>query len=445
MRFLPSMGVKMNKNEILTILEDWNFWKKGLDTGVRRDFYLQKFTELASGKHILVVTGARRSGKSYLLRQFAEKLISQGTPKSNILMINFEDPRFVDLDTELLQKIYEVYLEVLRPQGQPYVFLDEIQEVKNWEKWVRTMHELDRAKIILSGSNAKLLSREFSTLLTGRHIDLTVSPLSFREFLHFKNLLVEDELDLVNKRIEIKALLNEYLEFGAFPEVVLGEGKKEILLAYFDDVLNKDLVRRYKVRKAEKLNALAKFYLTNVSAPITFNSMEKFLEVSASTVEKYSDYLSTAYLTFFLKRFSFKVKEQEKSPRKVYVVDPGLANAAGFRFSQNVGRLAENAVFLELERRKAVDPKMEIFYWKDARQREVDFVVKKGLELEQLIQVCWDPEEPQTKKRELRGLSNAADKLGVTKRLVITGDYEGEEESVKFVPLWKWLLVDKVY
>ncbi|MFH1960867.1 MAG: AAA family ATPase, partial [Patescibacteria group bacterium] len=209
----------MNKNEILTILEDWNFWKKELDTGVRRDFYLQKFEDLASTKHIVVVTGARRSGKSYLLRQFAKKLISQGVPKTNILMINFEDPRFVGLDTELLQKIYEVYLEVLNPQDKPYIFLDEIQEVKDWEKWVRSMHELNKAKIIISGSNAKLLSREFSTLLTGRHVDLTVFPLSFREFLHFKNLAVEDELDLVNKRIEVKTLLNEYLEFGSFPEV----------------------------------------------------------------------------------------------------------------------------------------------------------------------------------------------------------------------------------
>jgi len=430
----------MNKNEILTILEDWNFWKKELDTGVRRDFYLQKFEGFASTKHIVVVTGARRSGKSYLLRQFAKKLISQGVPKTNILMINFEDPRFVGLDTKLLQKIYEVYLEVLNPQDKPYIFLDEIQEVKDWEKWVRSMHELNKAKIIISGSNAKLLSREFSTLLTGRHVDLTVFPLSFREFLHFKNLAVEDELDLVNKRIEVKTLLNEYLEFGSFPEVVLEGEKKEILLAYFDDVLNKDLVRRYRVRKAEKLNALAKFYLTNISSPITFNSIEKFLGISASTVEKYSEYLNAAYLTFFLKRFSFKVKEQEKSPRKVYAIDLGLANAVGFRFSQNIGRLAENAVFLELERRKATVPELETYYWRDAHHREVDFVVKKGLNLEQLIQVCWNPEEPQTKNRELRSLSKAFVNLGIPEGLVITGDYEAEEGPFKFVPLWKWLL-----
>lgn len=430
----------MNKNEILTVLEDWNFWKKGLDTGVRRDSYLQKFEELALTKQIVVVTGARRSGKSYLLRQFAKKLIGQGAPKANILMVNFEDPRFVGLNTKLLQKIYEVYLEVLNPQDKPYIFLDEVQEVNKWEKWVRSMHELSKAKIILSGSNAKLLSREFSTLLTGRHIDLTIFPLSFKEFLYFKNLSVEDELDLVSKRIEIRALLNEYLEFGAFPEVVLAKEKKEMLLTYFDDVLNKDLVRRYRVRKAEELNVLAKFYLTNISSPITFNSIEKFLEISASTVEKYSDYLNTAYLTFLLKRFSFKVKEQEKSPRKVYAIDPGLANAVGFRFSQNIGRLAENVVFLELERRKAVDPKLETYYWKDVRHQEVDFVVKKDLKLEQLIQVCWDPQDPQTKNRELRGLSKAMDKLGVAEGLVITGDYEAEEGPFKFVPLWKWLL-----
>lgn len=430
----------MTKNEILTILNDWNFWKKELDTGIRRDFYLQKFADLASTKHIVVVTGARRSGKSYLLRQFVKKLISQGLPKTDTLMINFEDPRFLELDTNLLQKIYEVYLEMLKPQGQPYIFLDEVQEVKHWEKWVCSIHELGKAKIILSGSNAKLLSREFATLLTGRHLDLTIFPLSFKEFLHFKNLTVADDLDLINKRIEIKTLLNEYLESGSFPEVVLRERKKEILLSYFDDILNKDLVRRYRIRRGEKLNALAKFYLTNISSPITFNSLEKFLGVSASTIEKYSEYLHVAYLTFFLKRFSFKIKEQEKSPRKVYTIDPGLANAIGFRFTQNTGRLAENAVFLELQRRKAVNPEIEVYYWKDTLQREVDFVIKRGLKLKQLIQVCWEIEEPQTKSRELRGLSKAMDKLGVSEGLVITGDYESEDKPFKFIPLWKWLL-----
>lgn len=433
--------LKMDKNEILTILEDWNFWRKELDTGVERPFYLQKLENFFPTEQVIVITGARRSGKSFLMRQFAKALTNKGVKKNEILIVNFEDPRFVELDARLLQKIYEVYLETLRPEALPYIFLDEVQEVKDWEKWVRTTQELKKARVILSGSNAKLLSQELSTLLTGRHLDLTVFPLSFKEFLKFNNLTVDNELDLTSQRIEIKGRLNQYLEFGGFPEVVLEERKKEILLTYFDDILSKDLVRRYRVRKAEKLETLAKFYLTNISSPTTFNSTKKFLEISTDTVEKYSGYLSSAYLTFFLKRFSFKLKEQERSPRKVYAIDPGLVNAVGFRFSQNWGHLAENVVFLELERRKVANPNLETFYWKDARQREVDFLVKRDLKVEQPIQVCWELTQPETKSRELRSLRKAMKELGIQEGLVITEGEEIEEGAIKFVPLWKWLLV----
>jgi predicted AAA+ superfamily ATPase len=434
------MTATMDKNEVLTILEDWNFWRKDLDTGVERPFYLQKLENFFPTEQVVVVTGARRSGKSFLMRQFAKALTERGVKKNEILLVNFEDPRFVGLEVETLQKIYETYLEKMAPEARPYIFLDEIQEVKDWEKWVRTTQELKKAHVILSGSNAKLLSQELSTLLTGRHRDLTVFPLSFKEFLKFNNLTVNDDLDLANRRVEIKTLLSQYLEFGGFPEVVLEKEKKEILLTYFDDVLSKDLVRRFRVRKSEKLKALTKFYLTAISSPTSFNSTKKFLEISTDTVEKFSDYLGSAYLTFFLKRFSFTVKEQERSPRKVYAIDPGLANAVGFRFSQNIGRLAENVVFLELERQKATDSRLEVFYWKDNRQREVDFLVKRDLKVEQLIQVCWELTRPETKNRELRGLRKAMKETGIREGLVITEDEEREEGMIKFVPLWKWLL-----
>lgn len=430
----------MNKNETLTILEDWNFWQKELEAGIERPFYLQKLKNLSLGEQVIVITGARRSGKSFLMRQFAKTLINRGVKKNEILIINFEDPRFVGLDARVLQEIYEVYLEALSPRGRPYVFLDEVQEVKEWERWVRASQELKKARFIISGSNAKLLSRELSTLLTGRHLDLTVSPLSFEEFLKFNQISAEGDLELISQRTKIKTLLNQYLEFGGFPEVVLTKEKKGILLTYFDDTLSKDLVRRYRVRKAEKLKMLAKFYLTNISSLTTFNSTRKFLEISVNTVEKFSDYLNSAYLTFFLKRFSFKAKEQERSPRKVYAIDTGLANAVGFRFSQNLGHLAENAVFLELERQKAKNPDLEVFYWKDAQHREVDFLLKEGLRIKKLLQVCWQPGGPKTKDREVRSLLKAMASLGVKEGLVITGDYEAEEGTVKFVPLWKWLL-----
>ena len=434
----------MDKNEILKILEDWNFWKKTFDTGIQRVFYLEKLERMLSAEQIITITGARRSGKSFIMRQLARKLIKEKIDTNRILIINFEDPRFIGLDTKLLQQIYETYLEFLNPKDKPYIFLDEIQEVKGWEKWVRTMHELKKASIILSGSNAKLLSRELATLLTGRHLSITVFPLSFKEFLDFNNLRIKKELDLASKRIEIKSLLRNYLEFGSFPDVVLQREKKEILLAYFGDVSDKDLIRRYRIRKSEKLKNLIKFYLSNVSSLITFSSIEKSLKISADTIEKFSNYFETAYLAFFLKRFSFKVKEQEKSPRKVYAIDSGLANIIGFRFSQNLGKLAENIVFLELKRKRTSSPYLEFYYWKDERHREVDFVIKEKLKVKQLIQICWDIGDEKTRKREIESLTRAMREFKLKEGLVITEDYEDEErienKKIKFIPLWKWLL-----
>jgi hypothetical protein len=434
----------MDKFEILTILEDWNFWKKEINTGVIRNLYLEKLKKNITTDQIITITGARRSGKSFIMRQLAKNLADEGIDKKQILMVNFEDPRFTQLDTKLLQKIYETYLESLNPAGIPYIFLDEIQEVTNWEKWVRMMHELGKAKIIISGSNAKLLSKELSTLLTGRHIDITIFPLSFREFLFFNNIELKEELDIINKKIEINRLLKEYFEFGSFPEVVLNAQKEEILLSYFDDIINKDLVKRYRIRKPEKLKNLIMFYLSNISSQISFNALKNHLLISTSTVENFSNYLEIVYLTFFLKRFSFKIKEQEKSPRKVYAIDSGLSNMVGFRFSQNIGKIAENLVFLELLRKKAENPKIELYYWKNQRHQEVDFVIKEGLRIKNLIQVSWDINKLNTKKREINSLLKALEEIKLKEGTIITEDYEGEEyikgKKIKYLPLWKWLL-----
>lgn len=436
----------MDKNELLKILEDWNFWKRDLETGIKRELYLKELKKMLSTDEIVAITGARRSGKSFIMRQLAKELIQEGVDKGQILIVNFEDPRFVELGTKLLQQIYETYLEFLNPKSRPFVFLDEVQEVKDWEKWVRATHELKKARIIISGSNSKLLSKELATLLTGRHLDLTVFPLSFREFLNFRRVYLKDELDIVNKRVEIKALLREYLEFGSFPKVVLEEEKEKILLTYFDDVLNKDLIRRYKIRKPEKLKSLLKFYLSNNSSLVTFSSLEKSLGVSADTIEKFSSYFETAYLLFFLKRFSYKVKEQVKSGRKIYSLDTGLANTIGFRFSENLGKLAENLVFLKLKRECTTNQYLEFYYWKDERHREVDFVIKEGIKIKQLIQVCWNIASEETRKREINSLLKAMKWFKMEEGLILTEDYEGEEQikrnRIEFVPLWKWLLED---
>lgn len=434
----------MDKNEVIKILSDWNFWEKDLETGIDRTLYLSKIMDFLDTELVVVITGARRSGKSFLMRQVAKKLINSGINKNEILIINFEDPRFTELNVEVLQEIYEIYLEFLNPKRKPYIFLDEVQEVNGWEKWVRTTRELQKARIVISGSNAKLLSRELSSLLTGMHLDLTVYPLSFEEYLLFNNIQLKNKLDTINKQTEIKSSLRKYIEFGSFPEVVLHQQKKDILLRYYEDVLNKDLIKRFKIRKSEAIKSLAKYYLTNISNLVTFSSIEKYLDISADTIEKFSTYFEDAYILFFLKRFSFKVRQQDKSPKKVYCIDTGLANTVGFRFSENLGRLIENIVFLKLRKKMLKTPELEIFYWKDQHHREVDFVVKEKLKVKQLIQVCWNVENEKTKKREIKALIKAMNEFGLKEGLVITEDKEFEEKvngkKIKFLPLWQWLL-----
>jgi len=438
----------MDKNEILAILKDWNDWEGQQDIGTIRSIYLDRLEALIAGSNqIITITGPRRAGKSYLMRQMARRLSDKGLKRENILFVNFEDPRFTSLDTKLLAQVYDVYKGFLSPTDTPYIFLDEIQEVDGWEKWVRTMHELKKAKLIVSGSNAHLLSRELGTLLTGRHLDLTVFPLSFAEYLLFNKVEVKNAFDIVGKEAEIDGLLHKYIEAGSFPEVALSVKKTEVLLNYFDDLLTKDLIKRFRIRKAPAMKALIKYYLSNAGNLMTFTSAGKFLQIHTNTVERFSGYFEDVYLVFLLKRFSYKVKEQEKSPRKIYAIDTGLCNSFGFRFSENIGRLAENIVFLALKRKQILDPQVELFYWKDVQHREVDFVIKHGLKVTSMIQVCWDIRDEKTKNRELRSLHKGMKDLNITNATIITDATEGEEKlngyTVKMVPLWKWLLAEE--
>ena len=438
----------MDKNEIFDILDNWNEWASQKDIGLIRNSYLDRLEGLIHGSNqVITITGPRRAGKSYIMRQMGRLLSKNGVKKENVLFVNFEDPRFLSLDTKLLIQIYDVYREFMSPTETPYIFLDEVQEVEEWEKWVRMMHELKKAKIIVSGSNAHLLSRELGTLLTGRHLDLNIFPLSFTEYLMFNKMEVKTSLDVNRKRTEIKGLLRKYMEYGSFPEVTLSEKKTEVLLNYFDDLLTKDLLKRFRIRKTKAMKALIKFYLSNAGNLITFSSTEKYLNISADTVDKFSGYLEDVYLIFQLKRFSYKVKEQEKSPRKIYAIDAGLCNSLGFRFSENIGHLAENIVYLTLKRKQILNPQIELFYWKDVQHREVDFVIKDGLDVKSLIQVCWSMRDEKTKNRELRSLQKAMKELKVSNALIITEDTEGEEKlngfTVKTVPLWKWLLTEE--
>jgi len=378
--------------------------------------------------------------------------VDSGIPREDVLVVNFEDPSFPDMDLGFLTEIYEAYEEIMKPKGKPYLFLDEIQEVAGWEKFVRTLNETKKARLVITGSSSKLMAEELATILTGRQLTYEIFPLSFPEFLRFKGMEIGSEKDIYLNAGDIRKFLWEYLDKGGFPEVFFieeDEIKRRVLQDYYETILNRDIIARYRVREIGKLKTLARYYLTNISSPVTHRKTGRFSGIPAETVRRFSEHIQTAKLIFFVSRFSFSLKEQDISPKKVYAIDVGLANAVGFRFRENFGRLMENVVAIELQRRKSENPLLEVFYYRDQMQHEVDFVIKEGLDVRQLIQVCYDVDDFNVKERELRVLLKASRELDCGDLLVITWDYEAEEEvswrgimrRVKFVPLWRWLLI----
>ena len=425
----------MKREKILEILSDQNFWFKDQDIGVLRHSYLQKFLQKIETGEVLVVSGVRRSGKSTLLLQIAKHLIETGVDKKSILIVNLEDYRWEKYSLKLLEEIWETYLQNISVKGKLYLFLDEVHVIPGWERFVRSLHEKKFATIFVSGSSSKLLSREYATLLSGRYLELNVFPLSFEEFLIFKNFLPKERVELTAKRNEVLRMLTRYMKLGGFPKMVLTEDK-DLLTSYFETIVIKDVAERYGIRKIEKLRKLAVFYLTNLSNRVTFNSTSKFLNLSLHTVERFSYYLEEVFMCFFVNAFSHSLKSQEKLPKKLYVIDTGLSTSIGFKFSSDLGRIMENIVFLQLRREGR-----EIYYH---HGKEVDFVIKEGLKVKQLIQVTYVSSRNEIKKREIKALLKASEELKCKDLLMITWDYEGEEEikgkKIKFKPLWKWLL-----
>lgn len=368
-----------------------------------------------------------------------------------MLYINFEDERILPFSVKEFDLILEAYFE-LYPENKGkkiYAFFDEIQNVNGWEVAVRRMYDREKIRIFITGSSSKLLSKEIATALRGRTISYELQPFSFLEILRAKGIDVTPNLLYSSKRFHIKKLLNEYMKFGGFPEVVLENDettKIRILQEYLNTIFFRDLVERYSVRNTILLKEIIRFLTSNISRYFSVSKFYKLakqnFKVTKRTILNYCSYLEDVRLTLFVKKFG-TLKEQMVNPRKIYCIDVGFKTASGFYTSEDLGRIAENLVFLKLRERQLRDPLVEIYYWK--QKQEVDFIVKRGKKVEEIIQVCWDVEE--AKEREIKGILNAAEFFKIKKGIIITGDFEGEEliEGVKieYVPLWKWLLYSK--
>ncbi|MBU2639289.1 MAG: ATP-binding protein [Nanoarchaeota archaeon] len=389
-------------------------------------------------KKIVSLIGSRRSGKTFYFYQLIQDFL-KNFPKERLLYINFEDDRILPLDVKELDNILEAYYE-LYPENKNtelFLFFDEIQNVENWEIYLRRIYDKERVKIFVTGSSSKMFSKEIATSLRGRTLAFNLFPLDFKEFLRFNDILLEKNTIYSSERFKIKKLFERYLTFGGFPEVVLEENKLEydILNNYFEIMIYRDIVERYSVRNINLLKMLSKFLLTNISLQFSvnsyYNTLKKDISVSKETILEYLSYLEEANLIFLLPLFSYSMKVQQANPKKVYCIDTGLRNAISFKFSKDEGRLVENLVFIELKMRNK-----EIYYWKN--NNEVDFIIKNKDNSLEAINVSYTDDLDE---REVKGLLEFKKKFRKIKKLVIiTKNMEKKENGIKFIPLWKWLL-----
>jgi len=378
------------------------------DLGVAREEKISLTENFA-----VVITGIRRCGKSTLLNQLLKK-------QKKGYYLNLEDPRLENFDISDFNKIEPIMVECYGDGGT--YFFDEVQNVDKWEKFIRYLVD-KKEKVVVTGSNASLLSSEFGTKLTGRYLKTTLFPFSFNEFASIRK-----------GQPSIK-LFEEYLFTGGFPEFVKTKNP-EILHELLSDVVLKDIAVRFGIRNHVVLNRLAIYLITNAGKEFSYNSLKKLFGIkSVQSVIDYIDYFENAYLFFTVPRFDYSYKKQLISPKKVYTIDNGFSCNNSASFSKDLGRMLENAVFLNLRRAYS-----EILYFQE--KNECDFLVKEREKIVLAMQVCYTFEEGNM-QREIDGLMAALKKFDLKEGLIITYNQEDnfvvEGRKIKVIPAWKWM------
>ncbi|MFH1238123.1 MAG: ATP-binding protein [archaeon] len=401
----------ITKEVLMKVIKIQREWINTIDKGIiRENFHNIKLKE----SFALVISGIRRCGKSTLLNQ-----ILKG--QKNFYYLNLEDPRLEGFELKDFNKVDEIFQELYGPNGT--YFFDEIQNIEKWEKFIRFL--VDRKnEIVITGSNASLLSQELGTRLTGRHISYELFPFSYLEFLEFF------------KQKPNEKSYSEYLYEGGFPEY-LREKDMTVLHELLKDVLMRDIANRFGIKNTETLRKLAIYLLSNVGKEFSYNSLKKMLEVkSVQSIIDYVSFLENAYLIFTIPKFSYSYKKQQVNPKKVYSIDNGLSYANSVSFSKDKGKMLENNVFLNLRKRYK-----EIFYFQ--KDKECDFVVKDREKVLLAIQVCYEFND-ENQDREINGLLEALNELKLKTGLILTYNQEDEFEidgkKIILKPVWKWLM-----
>ncbi len=380
-----------------------------LDLGTPRETKIKIIDSFA-----ILITGIRRCGKSTLLHQVLKK-------EKKGYYINLEDPRLEGFELKDFNKIESIMKELYGDGG--VYFFDEIQNIEKWEKFIRYLID-KKEKVVITGSNASLLSRELGTKLTGRHLQVELFPFSYKEFLEIKK-----------EKASIKTFEN-YLNKGGFPEYIKKE-EVDILHVLLSDVVMKDIAIRFSIKNTMILNKIVIYLISNVGKEFSYNSIKKMFEIkSVQSVIDYMSYFENTYLIFTIPRFSYSYKKQQVNPKKAYSIDNGFSYINSTSFSKDKGKMLENIVFLELRRKFK-----EIFYFKE--KNECDFLIKEKEKITGLIQVCYDFNE-DNKNREINGLIEAMKKFNLNKGTILTFNQEDElfidGKKILIKPVWKWFL-----
>jgi hypothetical protein len=429
------------------LIEQNPHWVGNLyEEGIVRS-YLAKLLQYLTTQMIVSIIGVRRAGKSTLLKQLINNLIlQQKVHPQNILFLNLEQPYFSPYakDVRYLQKIYEEYLKIMDPQGTHYVILDEVQFFKDWPIFVKALYEKKKIKFILTGSNSTLLSDELATLLSGRTLALEVFPLSFQELARANNLTISTSVTISSNRHKLAALLDRFLKFGGFPEVAFNADTSlayDILGAYAKTILYQDVAPRLQLRKSVELERLFVYLISNIGKPYSYANLSEVFDLSDKAIKEYVTAYSDSYLLFELEMFDFSLKKQMRNPKKIFSIDPGQVNSVAFLFSENLGRLLENAVFLELRRHG-----LEVYYYKTKNNLEIDFLAKKNLQIS-LVQVSWHMQKVETRARELKALFVGLEELQLNNGLLITYDTKEEirekNKYIHVIPAYEFFSLDQ--
>ena len=397
---------------------------------------------LERASEIIAVAGPRRAGKTCYMYQLIHDLMGQGNwNREDILFIDLEDYRLTDFTAADTDALLTAFQQVTG-KAPTFLFFDEIQRLHGWSRVLRTLHNQNRYRIVVTGSNASLLEREIATELRGRCRNILILPFSFPEFLRFHGIPHDERTLLTPARGRVLKAFEQYLKEGGFPEIVKKETvmeKRELLQAYYRTIFYRDILERYNVKAKTVLEAVMRFSLNNFSDLFSISMFEKELKRhhlpgSKQTISNYLRYLQEAFFVIAHDKFSYSPRQRIMNPKKIYLLDMGFA-LLSTDFSENRGKLLENAVAVEMFRRRA-----DCFYYKG--RRECDFIVKRGTKPEAAVQVCWEL-TPKNEARELRGLREAMTALAIEKGFIFTNDEEREltfeGARIQIMPVWKWL------